>query len=84
MEFDIERPHIEKSESTVRKDLLFPWKQQDLIDPGSLTLIILKKIINPVFHVLACVSVLVMVFRYYLMVPWFFCSYFRLSVSLTS
>ena len=50
MEFDIERPHIEKSESTVRKDLSFPLKQQDLIDPGSLTLIILKKIINPVFH----------------------------------
>ena len=50
MEFDIQRPRIEKSESTVKKDLSVPLKQQDLIDPGSLTLVILKKIINPVSH----------------------------------
>ena len=50
MEFDIQRPPIEKSESSVRKDLSVPLKQQDLIDHGSLTPIILKKIIDPVSH----------------------------------
>ena len=76
MEFDIQRPLIEKSEYTVRKDLSVPLKQQDLINPGSLILIILRN-----EH---CVSlVLAMFFRYYLMVNWFFCSSFRLSVSLT-
>ena len=40
MEFDIQRPTMEKSESTARKDLAVHMRQQDPINPGSLILIV--------------------------------------------